>query len=258
MNTTPHTEARSREVWQRPFVKAHQKWCDDFVIELRLRDVPGPVIGEHLGEVEAHCGETGETPTEAFGDPTDYARQIDEDGSPERVSGTWKITILSAAQVLAMLVGTAAVTPWARGEQLSYNAVQLACLGLFLLALLSLPQLLSPLIRHPWAVGVPLSALVPLVAVGAAASDRLGLPALLTLPAPVLAVGLFVVVLVLAFVEHRELARDLDDDLVTSPFAAVAQAPQAGGKRRWMAVLVPSCLIPVGYLVLAAFSWIYA
>ncbi|MEH0971372.1 hypothetical protein V6U77_09595 [Micromonospora sp. CPCC 205546] len=255
---TPRVQARSQEVWQRPFVKDHQKWCDDFVIELRMRDVPGRVIGEHLGEIEAHCAETGETPEDAFGDPTDYARQIQQEGAPERVSGVWKITVLSAAQVLAMLVGTAAVAPWARGEQLSYDAVQLACLGLFVLVLLSLPKLLSPLMRHPWAVGLPLAALVPLVALGTAASDRFGLPALLTLPAPVLSVGLFVVVGVLAFVEGRELARDLDDDLVTSPFASAPRAPEAGRSRRWMAVLVPSCLLPVGYLVLATFSWIYA
>ncbi|MDT0529435.1 hypothetical protein RM555_10595 [Micromonospora sp. DSM 115977] len=258
MNTTPRTPARSREVWQRPFVQAHQKWCDDFVIELRLRDVPGPVIGEHLGEVEAHCAETGETPSEAFGDPTDYARRLHESGSPAPVSGVWKITVLSAAQVLAMLVGTAAVAPWARGERLSYNAVQLACLGVFLLVLLSLPKLLSPLMRHPLAVGLPLAALVPLVAVGAAAAGRLGLPAVLTLPAPALSLGLFVVVGVLAFVEHRELARDGDGDLVTSPFAPVPGAPRVGERRRRLAALVPSCSVPVAYLVLAAVSWVFA
>ncbi|MEU4777217.1 hypothetical protein [Micromonospora sp. NPDC023633] len=73
-----------------------------------------------------------------------------------------------------------------------------------------------------------------------------------------LSVGLFVVVLVLAFVERRELARDLDDDLVTSPFASAPQAPEARRRRGWVAVLVPSCVIPVGYLVLATFSWLYA
>ncbi|GIJ24229.1 hypothetical protein [Micromonospora lutea] len=255
MNTTPHTQAGSHEVWQRPFVQAHQKWCNDFVLELRMRDVPGPVIGERLGEVEAHCAEIGETPAEAFGDPTDYARQLDAEGSPARVSGTWKITVLSAAQVLALLVGTAAVTPWARGEQFSYNVVQLACLTFFVLVLLSLPKLLAPLLRHPWAVGVPLGLLMPLVAVGAAVSGELNLPAVLTLPAAVISIGLFVVVLVLALVEHRELTRDVDDNLVTSP---LAPASEARGKRaRWI-VLVPSYAIPVAYLVLATFSWILA
>ncbi|WP_433386680.1 hypothetical protein [Micromonospora sp. KLBMP9576] len=42
MNSTPRTPAGSREVWQRPSAQADRKWCDDFVIELRLRDVPVP------------------------------------------------------------------------------------------------------------------------------------------------------------------------------------------------------------------------
>src|SRR5690625_6856245 len=65
----------SQDAWRRPFVKQHQQWCDDFVLELRMRDVPGAVIGDHLAEVEAHCVEGGESPAEAFGPATDYARR---------------------------------------------------------------------------------------------------------------------------------------------------------------------------------------
>lgn len=258
MNTTPRTQAPSEEVWQRPFVRANQKWCDDFVIELRLRDVPGRVIGEHLGEVEAHCAETGGTPSEAFGDPTDYARQMDEDSRSERVSGIWKITVIAAAQVLAMLVGTAAVAPWVRGERLTYNAVQIGCLVLSVLMLLSLPKLVRPLVHHPWMIAIPLGVLVPLVAVGAAVSGRFDLPALLNLPAPVVSIGLFAVVLVLAWIEHRELARGLGDDLVTSPLAPAPEASEARKSSSRWAVLAPSCLIPVAYLAIATFSWIFA
>lgn len=62
MNPTSRTRPTSHEVWQRPFVQAHRTWCDDLVVELRLLDVPGPVIGDRLAEVETHCGATGETP----------------------------------------------------------------------------------------------------------------------------------------------------------------------------------------------------
>lgn len=54
-----------------------QKWLDEMIIELRLRDVRGTAIGDAAAQVEAHCAETGETPEEAFGDPREYARSLD-------------------------------------------------------------------------------------------------------------------------------------------------------------------------------------
>ena len=48
-------------------------WRDAFVLELRLRDVPGPQIGDALAEVDAHCADSGQSPQEAFGDPVHYA-----------------------------------------------------------------------------------------------------------------------------------------------------------------------------------------
>ena len=258
MNTVPHPHAPAREVWQRPFVRSHRSWCDDFVVELRLRAVPGPVIGDRLGEVETHCAATGDTPTEAFGDPVAYAARIAEEGGTEPVSGVWTVTLLSAAQVVALLVGTAAVTAWARGESLAYDVVEVGFLGVFVLVLLCLPRLVRPLVRHPWAVGGPLAVGVPLLALGAALSDRWDLPVALVLPSAPVAVGLFVAVLGLAWWELRELARGLGDDLVTSPLPPEAGSPAGEGTLRRWTVLLPACMIPVTYPVLAAFGWMLA
>ena len=257
MNNTLPLPSLSQEVWQRPFVKAHRQWCEDFVVELRLRDVPGPVIGERLAEIEGHCAETGETPEQAFGDPVGYARRIHEESTPDRVTGVWKVAALASAQVLAMLVGTAAVGAWASGSPLTYNLVQVGCLVLCLLVLLSLPLLLRLLVRHPWAVGVPLVALMTLGGAGAAASGRFDLPAVLDLPAPAVAVGLFVLVLVLAWLEYRELARDAAGDLVTSPLTP-APGVAASATRVRLTALLPACLIPAAHLALGAVSWVLA
>ncbi|GIG40762.1 HAAS signaling domain-containing protein [Cellulomonas phragmiteti] len=51
-------------------------WVDDFVVELRLRDVPGDVIGDALTEVESHVVDAGTTAEEAFGDPARYAATL--------------------------------------------------------------------------------------------------------------------------------------------------------------------------------------
>ncbi|MHB1472082.1 MAG: hypothetical protein ACYCV4_00380 [Dermatophilaceae bacterium] len=45
-------------------------------VQLRLRDVPGPVIGQIVAEVESHVRETGEDPIEAFGQPGSYSAQF--------------------------------------------------------------------------------------------------------------------------------------------------------------------------------------
>jgi hypothetical protein len=258
MNTTPNTQPLSQEVWQRPFVKAHQDWCDDFVVELRLIDVPGSVIGDHLGEVETHCAATGETPDEAFGEPAAYATQIAQATDTQPVSGVGRITVLSAAQVAALLVGTAAATTWARGEDLTYNLVQVGLLGLFVLVLLLLPKLMGPLMHHPWTVGIPLVCGTPLLALGSAFSAQLELPVALVLPAAPMAIGLFVVVLVLAWGEYRELSRDLDTDLVTSPLVPEPGTSETAAiHQHWITVL-PAFLMPMTYLVLATFGWLFA
>ena len=44
--------------------------------QLRLRQVPGKVIGQIVAEVESHVRETGEDPVQAFGQPGSYSAQF--------------------------------------------------------------------------------------------------------------------------------------------------------------------------------------
>lgn len=157
-----------------------------------------------------------------------------------------------------MLVGTTAVTDWARGEELTYNVVQVVLLGLFVLVLLGLPVILRPLVHHPWAVGVPLFVGLPLLTVAAALSTRFDLPVVLLIPSAPVAIGLFVVVVVLARFEHRELARDLHDDLVTSPLSPQGDAPAVGRHPRCWTNLVLTGMIPLAYIALAVLGWVFA
>jgi hypothetical protein len=81
--------------------KADDAWREAFVLELRLREVPGSVIGEALAEVDAHCADSGQTPQEAFGDPVRYAAS--------RASGRTGPTALRRTAVRAWWIGTAAI-----------------------------------------------------------------------------------------------------------------------------------------------------
>ncbi|WP_432485359.1 hypothetical protein [Kineococcus esterisolvens] len=71
--------------------RSAQRWCEDLLLALRLRDVPGERIGAVLAEVRAHLADSGEDPVEAFGEPAPYADALTT-GAPatplrERVAG---------------------------------------------------------------------------------------------------------------------------------------------------------------------------
>lgn len=51
-------------------------YTDDLLLRLRLRDVPGPRIGEIIAEIESHVAETGQHPVDVFGTPAEYAAAL--------------------------------------------------------------------------------------------------------------------------------------------------------------------------------------
>lgn len=50
------------------------KYLDNLITALHLRNVPGRQIGQIVAEVEAHIAASGEDPVDAFGPPREYAR----------------------------------------------------------------------------------------------------------------------------------------------------------------------------------------
>lgn len=84
----------------------HQKWLDEFILELRVRDVPGDLIGDAVSTVEAHLRDTGEQPVDAFGSPGDYAENLDLPGRRAPRGQTWILSevALAAFTVLAFAV----------------------------------------------------------------------------------------------------------------------------------------------------------
>lgn len=53
-----------------------ESWKNLFVDEMRRRGASGREVGEAWATIEAHCTETGQSATEAFGDPVDYAAAL--------------------------------------------------------------------------------------------------------------------------------------------------------------------------------------
>ncbi|MDK1359908.1 hypothetical protein QNO00_06460 [Arthrobacter sp. zg-Y1219] len=57
--------------------KATRRWFDDFMVELRLLDVPGDAIGDAVASAQEFLTDAGGTPAEVFGDPRSYAESLD-------------------------------------------------------------------------------------------------------------------------------------------------------------------------------------
>lgn len=140
------------------------RWVDAFVLEARLRDVPGERIGDALAEVDAHCRDSGEPAGEAFGDPGAYARAVAETYPTPRPAWLPHLAPL-VVEIAGMVVVITAVGELARGRDVTITWGLLAMLavlvaGCGLVALLA-DRVLELIVRRP---------LVAAVAVGAAAT----------------------------------------------------------------------------------------
>src|SRR5690554_3184895 len=108
-------------------------WADAFVLELRLLDVHGTVIGDALAEVDSHCADSGEGARETFGDPVEYARSLD---LPRMPDAGWRGLVPVLVPVEVQLAGMFAVSA-AAGPLRQDRAVDLT-LGILVGALVLL------------------------------------------------------------------------------------------------------------------------
>lgn len=148
------------------------RWLDDFVLEARLRDVPGDRIGDALSEVEAHCRDSGDPAPTAFGDATAYARTIAETYPTARPTTPLRNLGPLGVEIAGMTAVITAVGELARGRDVTLTWGWLAMLavlavGCVVVALLG-DRLLELVVRRPlvgaFAVGAGVTAaLVPSV-----------------------------------------------------------------------------------------------
>lgn len=128
-------------------------WADDFIVRLRLRDVPGDRIGDALAEVDAHCADAGESALDAFGDPTAYADSLDLPELPDE-PGVRRTLVGSGLQLAGIVLAPQAVGALATGERLAVTAGALTSVAVTLAVLAALgawhDQVLRRLIARPW------------------------------------------------------------------------------------------------------------
>ena len=93
----------------------HRRWTEEFSHELRLRQVSGEDIDEALSTVDEHLNDSGQSASDAFGNPRDYAASL---GLSPTDDGSARGQVLVAAFVatLSFLAFGISASRWISGE----------------------------------------------------------------------------------------------------------------------------------------------
>lgn len=125
---------------------ADKQWIEDFVVELRLLDIPGDRIGDALATVEEHLVDTGEGVEEAFGPAKAYAAAIAE--SEARGGGISPTTILSSTLgVLGIILAPRVVSAALAHTAVEVTTGDLAALGLLAVLITGVIAFATPILR---------------------------------------------------------------------------------------------------------------
>lgn len=126
-----------------------KKWFEEFIVELRMRDVLGSSIGDAVASARELLADSGQSATEAFGPARLYAASLElprEAGKGWASRGLWPSLLGLVAFLLFIQAGTA----WAEGEAILVSPAQLALLAAPVLFIACLPLYIQAAIRRPW------------------------------------------------------------------------------------------------------------
>lgn len=222
-----------------PDPRAVDRYCEDLLLALRLRDVPGDRIGAVLAEVRDHLTSSGEDPVGSFGTAQDYAAAL----TPERAAPTRSAQRLEAARnaagVAGLLWAAEGGTALLSGEQAVLTEFQVV--PPVLIALVA-PRLLDAVAqaRRPALIGwgaLVTAAVVALALVHAWTGPLLGVtlpPAALLVPGLVVAAAWIVTT-----------ARAVDPVVAPLQDAVDARRQRRRGSASFVALMLLLLLVPV-------------
>jgi len=137
-----------------------KKWFDEFIVELRLRDVFGNSIGDAVASARELLDDTGHSAMDTFGPARTYAASLElprEPGKSWSSRGLWP----SMLGLIAFMIFVQAFSAWAQNEAVLISPAQLAFLAVPAVLVAFLPLYLQLLVRRWWLA-------VPLVLIGGA------------------------------------------------------------------------------------------
>lgn len=229
--------------------KTDDRWIELFIAELRLRGVPGDLIGDAVASVRELTHDSGESAAEAFGTPHDYAASLD---LPVRSDAPWDGGLAPATLALvALIVYIPAVTRFLQGEAVLVSVWQAALLGAALVFVVAaFAGRRRAVLRGRWT-----ALIVSATAAGAAIVSALLTPAdaadaWLVLPALPVVVCSAAVLVGAAIWQYVATVRSSDGELVRDPF----DGRRRSDLRRTVSLVTPWILPAVAIVYTAVFA----
>ena len=137
-----------------------KKWFDEFIVELRLRDVLGYAIGDAVASARELLDDTGHSAVDTFGPAREYAESLE---LPREPGKSWSSRRLwpSILGVVAFTIFVQTFSAWTQNESILISPAQLALIAAPGVLVAFLPFYLQFIIRRRWLA-------VPLVLIGGA------------------------------------------------------------------------------------------
>ncbi len=154
----PRIERRRYEAERNLAPDLEEAWAEKLIIELRLSGVDGARIGAALAEANSHCAESGQTASEAFGDPVEYARSLNLPKEEKPARGLAGVILPVAVQIAGMNAFLAGLAAWKSDAAVHFTAgnavVVVLLLGAFALLALRAEPFLRLILAHPFLAGI--------------------------------------------------------------------------------------------------------
>lgn len=229
-------------------------WIDLFVIELRVRHVPGAAIGDAVASVRELLADSGQSAEEAFGAPREYAASLDLPVISPRQQAL-QVVFLPVLGLFAYLVFALASSAWFAGDLVLLSAPQAALLAVpvLLTVMFSFPFYPRAVFRQRWlpvvlvlVAGVA-SALAALLAPSSAGDAWLAFSAL-----PLL-IGTMCTLVILSAVGTIVTVRSGDGDEIVDPSRAQDGRQVKRGRQAFL--IFVNWLFPLLAIVIFAMTW---
>lgn len=231
-----------------------ETWIEEFTVELRLRRVSGPAIGDAVASVRELLADSGESAEAAFGPAREYAASLDLPVLDSREQAI-RTVLLPVLGLFTFLVFSLASMAWSAGDPVLLSVPQLLLLAIpvLLTVMFAFPFYPRAVFRQRW-----LPVVLVLVAGAAGALATLVAPASaaeawLVLPASSLLVGSMAVLVLLAVIGTVATLRSADEEEIVAPLQAPEDA--RGRRRRSPLPLVVNWLFPILAIVIFGMNW---
>ncbi|MEZ3161918.1 hypothetical protein AB1K54_15490 [Microbacterium sp. BWT-B31] len=232
-------------------------WIDLFVVELRLRRVPGSAIGDAVASVRELLADSGQSAEEAFGSAREYAASLDLPVVNPRQRAL-QVVFLPVLGLFAFLVFAVASTAWFAGDLVLLSVPQAALLAIpvLLTVMFSFPFYPRAVFPQRWIPSALILVAGLVSAVAALFAPSTADDAWLAFSALPLLIGTMTVLVILSVVGTIATIRGDDGDEIIDPSRARQQTKPRQGRRAFL--IFVNWLFPLLAIVIFAMTWGFA